>query len=110
MPLGEFRAVFLPYCLKKLPDGRYVVLNRRYKPLGFTTKGHVIYEDYPIAVRFKGLTAKVAAKISCRGDTNLDEIHLYHDGSIPTSCAANMQAYLSKLAVLAKLSVVDDER
>ena len=37
MPLGDFRSVFMPYCLRKQKDGRYVVLNREYKPVGFFT-------------------------------------------------------------------------
>ena len=65
MPLHDFRSVNLPYCLKKQPDGKYVVLNREYKPIGFKTKDWVGYEQYPVAVKIKGLTAKVAAKISC---------------------------------------------
>lgn len=48
MPLNDFRSVHLPYCIKKLPSGAYVVLNREYKPLGFKTREHVDYEAYPI--------------------------------------------------------------
>lgn len=38
---------FLPYCLGKLGDGRYVLLNREYKPLGWPTRrrGRVDYDD-----------------------------------------------------------------
>ncbi len=54
MPSHDFRCVHLPYCIKRLPDGRHVVLNRDYKPLGFKTREHVEYESYPIAVKLKG--------------------------------------------------------
>jgi hypothetical protein len=103
MPLNEFRAVHLPYCLKRLPDGRYVALNRRYKPLGFNTLAQVEYEKYPIAVKFKGLTRKVASKLSHKGSEELEDIFLYDDSCVPTRSAQKMQAYLRRLAILAKL-------
>ena len=105
MPLNDFRSVHLPYCLKRLPDGRYVVLNREYKPLGFKTSAQVHYEEYPIAVKFKGLTQKVAAKLSYKGSEDLDSIFLYNDGCIPTRSAQNMQDYLHRLEILAKLKL-----
>jgi hypothetical protein len=97
------RAIFLPYCIERLKDGRYVVLNRNYKPLGFTTDDFVTYEDYPIGVTFKGLTPKKAVLLSYRGSADLDKIYLYDDGCIPNGGAANMKVYLARLEVLAKL-------
>lgn len=103
------RAIFLPYCIKRLEDGRHVVLNRNYKPLGFLSANYLRYEDYPIAVKFKGLTPKKAAAMSARGDANLDTIYLYNDGCIPNASAADMKNYLARLAILAKLSFADDD-
>jgi hypothetical protein len=105
MPLDNARAVHLPYVIKRLEDGRYVVLNREYKPLGFKTKDRVNYTDYPIAVTFKGLTAKVAAKLSHNGSDDLDKIALYNDGCIPTDSAENMIAYVRRIALLANLEI-----
>ena len=111
MPLGDFRSVFLPYCLQRQPDGRYAVLNREYKPCGFLTREHVEYAKYPILVRFKRLTPAMARRISCRGSEDLDAIHLYHDGCIPTRSATNMAEYQARLALLAPLKVtVGEER
>lgn len=101
------RAIFLPYCIQRQPDGRYVVLNRNYKPLGFRTADFLEYEQYPIAVKFKGLTPKKAASLSARGSENLEAITLYNDSCIPTASAANMKAYLSRLEILAKLKFAD---
>jgi hypothetical protein len=95
MPIMNPRAIFLPYCIQRLEDGRHVVLNRNYKPLGFTTEDFVTYEDYPIGVTFKGLTPKKAAQISYRGSADLDTIYLYNDGCNPDESAANMKAYLA---------------
>jgi hypothetical protein len=101
----DFCFVHLPYSLKRLEDGRYVVLNRGYKPIGFQTNEKVDYTAYPIAVKFKGLTVKVAAKISVPSSENLENIFLYDSHSIPTVSSKNMQDYLKRLEVLAKLKI-----
>jgi hypothetical protein len=103
MALSDFRSIFLPYCLQKQPDGRYAVLNREYKPVGFYTRGHVEYADHPVLVKFKGLTKAKAAKLSAKGDPDPDEIFLYNDGCVPTHTSAHMKAYLAKIEILAKL-------
>lgn len=105
MPLNDFHSVHLPYCLKRLPGGRYVVLNREYMPIGFKASAQVNYEEYPIAVKFKGLTQKVVAKLSYKGSEDLDNIFLYNDGCIPTRSTKNMQDYLCRLEILAKLKL-----
>lgn len=74
MSLGDFRSIFLPYCLRKLSDGRYVVLNRRYKPVGLKAKDHVEYEEY--SVNLKGIGPATAAKLSWEADPNTDNIYL----------------------------------
>lgn len=38
---GDFLSFFMPYCLKKHPDGRYAVLNRKYKPVGMVTDDQI---------------------------------------------------------------------
>lgn len=105
MPRGDFRAVYLPYCLQRLEDGRHVVLNRAYKPLGFLSKDHVVYEEYPVAVEIKGIGPAVAAKLSWKGDSNIDTIYLYNDETNPINSDANMDAYLERLRILAKLKL-----
>ncbi|TWG87913.1 hypothetical protein L602_001500000460 [Cupriavidus gilardii J11] len=105
MPLGDIRSVFLPFAVERQPDGRYAILNREYKPVGFWTRSHVTYEDFPVLVKLKGLTPARAAKISYEGKTDTNCIYLYHDGCIPTASAANMTAYLKRLAVLAALQI-----
>jgi hypothetical protein len=105
MALNDFRAVFLPYCLDKQSDGRYVVLNREYKPIGFKTRENIKYEDYPICVELKGIGPVTAAKLSFEGDPNTDRIYLYNDGCVPTQSAEHMKNYLERLKILAKLKV-----
>jgi hypothetical protein len=108
MPSHEIRAVYMPYCIERQSDGQYVVLNRNYKPLGFRTSERIDYGNYPIAAKLKGLTPKIAAKISCTHSADTDKIYLYDDGCIPTDNAANMTQYFERLAVLAKLKIAVD--
>lgn len=103
MALYDFRSIYLPYCLKRLSNGRYVVLNREYKPLGFNTHEHLNYEDYPIAAKIKGITKKLASEISIDGSSSLDEIFLYNDKTNPSSNSKNLKEYLKKIERLTKL-------
>ncbi len=105
MPLGDFRSVFLPYCLQRQPDGRYAVLNREYKPLGFWTGAWIVYEKHPTLVKLPGLNAKLAKKVSWNGSADTKTIYLYNDGCIPTESASAMEAYLKRLASLMKLKI-----
>lgn len=99
----DFRYLFMPYCLDRQPDGRYAVLNRKYKPLGFDTQEWVDYADYPILVSCKALTPDKAGQLSVTGSTDIDRIYLYDDSTIPTQSADAMRAYLTKLGIFAKL-------
>lgn len=101
MALGDFRAVFLPYCLARQQDGRYAVLNREYKPVGFFTHEYVTYEEHPVLVKLK-ITKAVAKKISDTGKEGVDKVFLYRDSTNPLRSKANMDTYLAKIALLAK--------
>jgi hypothetical protein len=106
---GEMRITHFPYCLKKTDDGRYVLLNRNYKPVGFFTGEFVTYEDYPVAVRLKGMDAQLAAQIDVKGRPNLDTIYFYCDATIPTQSEANMSAYLERLVTAMCLKTVEEK-
>lgn len=105
MPLNDFRSVFMPYCIARQADGRYAVLNREYKPVGFYTRERIAYDAYPVLVKFKRLTTTQAKKISCAGDPSTEKIFLYNDGCVPTHSATHMKAYLERLAILARVSI-----
>ena len=105
MLMFDFRAVCLPYCIDRLEDGRHVVLNRRYKPLGFITLDHVIYDEYPIASEIIGLDDKLATKLSWNGNSSLQRIYLYNDDTNPITNEENMNAYLERLKILATLKM-----
>ena len=105
MPLHDVRSAYLPYCLDKQSDGSYAVLNRDYKPLGFLTRSHVNYSDYPVCAKIAGLTAATAQKLSWNASPDLDRIYLYNDGCIPTRSKENMDAYLKRIRILAALKI-----
>ena len=64
MAMNDFRAICLPYCLKKQNDGTYLVLNREYKPLSFKTReDNYLNQELPIYLKIKNLTSKTIEKI-----------------------------------------------
>lgn len=102
---GELRRTHFPYCLRKQPDGSYVLLNRKYKPIGFLTQEHVAYEDHPVGMQLKGLGPKLAEVLDVNGRADPDSIYLYDNGSRPTKNEACMNDYLKKLGLLMTIKV-----
>lgn len=107
--MNTVRHIFLPYCLQRLKDGRYIVLNRKYKPLGISSSAWITYETDPSVQKIKGITAAKARALSHRGDDDIEKIYLYSDGCIPTATAEDMAAYSKRLTLLAKLEISDDK-
>lgn len=106
---SDFRQVFLPYCLIRTAEGEYVVVNRRYKPVGLTLDTFVNYDDYPVKVRFKRALSKAQiASLDCKGRDGGDRIYLYNDGCRPTASAADWKAYSERLQRLAGYRVLHD--
>lgn len=101
----DFRSMFFPYCLKMQPDGRYAVLNREYKPVGFIPYGFVRYSDYPVCIEIHGIGPATARKLSYNGSEDTDKIFLYNDGCNPIRDKKDMTAYLKKLELLAKKEI-----
>ena len=108
MAFHDFRSMFFPYCLKKQDDGRYVVLNREYKPVGLIPQGSIRYSDYPVHVEIKGIHAATARKLSWNGSEDTDQIYLYNDGCNPVKDKTYMAAYLKKLEILGKKKIEFD--
>lgn len=103
----DLREVFLPYCMQRQPDGRYALLNRRYKPVGFFTGGWVQYDGHPVLVRVH-VTPKMAASVSWEESPEVDQIYFYDDGCIPTASAQAMDAYLMRIARIMTWKIEDD--
>lgn len=107
MKTCDARYIYFPYCLRRLDDGRYIVLNRQYKPIGSRTSDWVRYEDDPSAAAIK-ITVAAAKKLSWDGKDALDVIYLYNDGCIPTDSVEHWRAYSDRLNVFSKLAVQED--
>ena len=96
----------MPYCLQKQKNGKYVVLNRKYKPVGFCTNEHLNFEKYPICFKMRGINSKTAASLSVTGDDNTNNIYLYSDKTIPTKNKENMRRYFDRLQKLLKYKLI----
>jgi hypothetical protein len=92
-----FRQVFLPYGLMNMHDGRFLPMNREYKPLG-------------PEVRIKGLTPARASRIGLKDGGNF--YYLYDDATQPQSTPENWRRYEQILEKLMKLAVepIDGDR
>lgn len=104
----EMRHLYLPYCIEKQPDGRWVVLNRRYKQLGVNTSEWADYANPLYTTAIKGLTAAKMQAL-CAPGSHLSEtrVYLYNDATCPTDSAANWSAYAARLQILMKLQLAD---
>lgn len=98
------RWVYMPYCIEQLSDGRYIVLNRRYKPLGMHTKDWVTYETHPSAHQLK-ISPAVARKLSWNESADTQRIHLYGDSCVPSASDVHLRAYAERLRVLMELTI-----
>jgi hypothetical protein len=106
MGQSDFRSVYLPYCLKKVADNEYIVLNRNYKPLGYNIEEFLDYGKFP-TITFKKLTEATLKKLSWNESSSDEEIFLYADSCIPTYSKGNMDLYSRKLELLDKLKIVE---
>lgn len=102
LPSRSGRQLLLPYCLQKMEDGRYIALNRRYKPLGMDAAEWLTYEAIPHLQRLR-ISEAQAAQLDHRGAPDPDRIYLYPgDGLDPRDTTA-WNAYCARLALLAEL-------
>lgn len=92
-----------PYCIDKTESG-YVLLNRKYKPVGFLTNTEVDYSSYPIEFSPASLKEATLKKLSINGETDFP-VFLYGNGTLPWSSSENEKAYLEKLSLLAKMKI-----
>lgn len=104
------RRIFMPYCVVRIVDNsnQWIILNRKYKPLGEFGDKFIEYENHPSVFECK-ITEKFARKIS----NPLTDFHhhwphrfyLYHDATNPENSSANMKNYMARLSLLAKKEI-----
>jgi len=99
---GYFYRTYLPYCLDMQADGTYTVVGRDYKPVGICTDEWVDYNENSVSL--EGITPELAAQLN-DGDSSVDRIYLYRDGSYPLRNKQSMKCYLEKIEILASLRI-----
>jgi hypothetical protein len=100
MQLNRTFEIFLPYCAKRIADGRYVLLNRCHAPVGCPTQNLFVPESCPITLETDVLTPEFAASISATGDPNVHRIYLYNSSCEPWSGEEYRVCYQKRLAAL----------
>lgn len=80
--------IYSPYCIRKLKSGRFVLLNRYYKPLGITGEERLDYEQFSILLRMRAKTAKALSSDgeglkACDDDDSERILWLYDDANDP---------------------------
>ena len=99
--IGRF---LLPMRLERLDDGRYIALNRYYKPVGSFSRERVSYETSTSAFRFaRQITEQDAINLSFRGESDLNAIVLYDETTNPHRSPDLWLAYMRRLDYLANL-------
>jgi len=102
-------ALYFPYCLQRLqsgPDaGRYVLLNRRYQPLGQDTAASLRPDArQPTPLDIPQMTPALARLLSFDARDDLDAIYLYKSADTPRADEIHWESYSARLALLANLA------
>lgn len=100
----NMRHLYLPYCLDKQADGRWIVLNRQYNPVGMNTTERADYADPLHTVAIKGMTTAQMQELCAPGSAvTSTRVYLYNDATSPTTSAANWSAYTARLKLLMEM-------
>jgi hypothetical protein len=99
------RRVYWPYCIEQLAAGRYVLLNRLYKPLGIASSTFI--RDYSPWSFKLSITEADAQEMSWEGNDDVSRVYFYHDGTIPTDSRQKLAAYEARLTRLASIGGPD---
>lgn len=98
----NLRQTHFPYCLQKTGTGKYILLNRQYKPIGTSSAEFVTYEGHPAEIQIN-ITEATARKLSYSDSGDVGCIYFYNDGCNPSESVAHMKAYLNRLSILADI-------
>lgn len=109
MPIGKLAHTHLPYCLQQTKDGKWLVLNRNYKPLGTVSKEFVDYDSHPDRLAIHPRTIGAIRRLACNEIEGTPDdpgiLFFYDDGSMPTESARNWASYSTILSLLANAKV-----
>ncbi|CAD1798285.1 hypothetical protein LN565_15330 [Xanthomonas euvesicatoria pv. euvesicatoria] len=109
MPIGTVAHSHLPYCLQKTKDGKWLALNRNYKPLG--TVGKDEWFDYDSHPSRQSIPAATISALKRRASSIIEDkpddpglFFFYDDRTMPTDGAANWKRYCETLLIWANAS------
>lgn len=85
---------WLPYLFQRLENGRFIALNRYYKPCGVMGSApHVRYELWPIQYEM----VVNDETVGWLDDWSPTHFHLYHDGDSPYASKQDYSSYTTRL-------------
>lgn len=99
--LNAMGIFILPYCLRRVGENRYVIVNRNYKMLGTISTE---WQDYVATgpVFDLRITHSIARRLSCKKLPDLDHIHLYAGWNICED-VKGWDAYCKRLSRLSAM-------
>ena len=112
MPIGKLAHTHLPYCIQRTTDGKWLALNRNYKPLGTLSREWVDYDTHPDRFALDGRTLSAIKRAatgeieSVPGDPGV--IFFYDDGCMPTASAADLARYMKAVSLLMNARIKGD--
>lgn len=98
--MSRFLREYLPYCLRPLGENKWVVLNRKYAHIGTNERSNL--ERFAKQLK---ITRKNQEKLSITGNFEGD-ICLYDDKTNPLLSKTNMDDYMVKIKLLAKMEIL----
>jgi hypothetical protein len=109
MPIGRVAHTHFPYCLQKTTDGKWLILNRNYKPLGTIAKEWVDYDSHPDRLAINSQTIAALRKLAINDIPDKPDdpglFFFYDDSSMPTESAADWNRYANILRLLANAKI-----
>jgi hypothetical protein len=109
MPLGRVAQTHFPYCIQKTKDGKWLVLNRLYKPLGTTSNEWVDYDNHPdrLAINSRSIAALRKLAVYDIPDVPNDPglFFFYSDSTMPTESEGDWAKYAKIMRLLAGAKV-----
>lgn len=102
----SYRRIFMPYCIIRLESGKWVIVNRHYKPLGsLDQRKWYDYEEYAVHIKWDKRHRRKLADLGGTSESPEDFVALYYDATNPERSEKLMKRYAEKLEILGKLLI-----
>ena len=109
--MSDFFRRNLPYGMTRNNEGKWMIYNRNYKPLGYCLGDHIKEDDLsPFYCEYKNLNEKLIRSIldkeliQVNDSGEIIQIFFYNDGTVPViSNGVNDERWISYIDKLKKL-------